>query len=83
MAKKVKKKPMAAAISEDIDDLNKDDKLELIQHEFKLAKKAQPDYKKETAELRTYTVDLPENPDIADLSKINKLYAIAQSFSSR
>jgi len=82
---KIKKTAMRAAdmLSDDIDELVEEDKLDLIKHEFSLAKKSKPNYVHEIKELKTYMVFLPENPDIVDLSKINKLYAIAQSFSSR
>jgi hypothetical protein len=59
------------------------DKLDLLKQEYKLATAARPDYEAAKAELRSYFVELPHNPDLKDISKINKLYATAQSFSSR
>jgi hypothetical protein len=83
MSKKVKKKPMAATVSGDIDDLNEKDKLAFLRKEHELAKATTPKYEVAKDEINKYIVDLPKNPDYADLSEINKLYAIAQSYSSR
>jgi hypothetical protein len=83
MPKKVKKQPMAATVTGDIDDLSTADKLSFLKKEYDTAIKVKPKYKKLKKEIATYKVELPTNPDIADLSKINKLYAITQSFSSR
>jgi hypothetical protein len=83
MSKKVKKKPMAATVSGDIDELNEKDKLSFMKKEYKLARDTIPNYEVAKNEMNKYIVDLPQNPDYQDLSEINKLYALAQSYSSR
>jgi len=80
---KVKKQPMSATLTGDIDDLEEDDKLAFLKKEYDLAVKTAPDYSAQREEIDTYRVDLPKTPDYTELSKINKLYAITQSFFSR
>jgi len=79
----VKKKPMDATLSDDPEDMNEKDKVSLIKEEYKIAKSACPNYRSEKDEIQGYLVELPHSPDFKDLSSINKLYAIAQSWSSR
>ncbi len=74
---------MSASVDSSVDSLFVDDKLDLLKDLYKLAIDLIPDYREAREELNQYVVDLPENPDIADLSKINKLYALAQAYSSR
>jgi len=83
MSKKVKKQHMAATISGDIDELNEKDKLSFLKKEYALATETIPDYAFAKQEMQKYIVELPQNPDYADLSEINKLYALTQSYSSR
>ena len=83
MSKKIKKQHMAATVSGDVDDLNEKDKISFLKKEYKLAQDTLPNYAVAKEEMRKYIVDLPQNPDYADLSEINKLYALAQSYSSR
>jgi hypothetical protein len=83
MAKKIKKDHMAATVSGDIDELNEKDKLAFLKKEYKVARDTAIDYNKAKKEIQRYLVDLPKNPDYADLSEINKLYAETQSYSSR
>jgi hypothetical protein len=83
MTKKIKKNHMAATVTGDIDDLNEKDKLSFLKKEYKTAQDTVIDYDKAKEEIRKYIVDLPKNPDYQDLSEINKLYALAQSYSSR
>jgi len=83
MPKVIKKTPMQAMLSADPEDLSEKDKLSLMREEYKIAINTIPDYLKEKKEIGAYFVELPTKPDIKDLSKINKLYAITQSFLSR
>lgn len=83
MSKKVKKNPMAATLTGDVDDLEEKEKLSFLKKEYALAIKTMPDYAAMKKELNTYQVELPKTPDYIDLSAINELYAIAQSYSSR
>lgn len=83
MAIIVKKDPMKAAASLDVDDLSKEDKMDLLKHEYNLAVTNAVDYEARKKEMREYLVFLPEGVKHGDLSKVNKLYAIAQSFMSR
>lgn len=83
MSKIVKKKPMEARLSTEPEDLDEKDKLALLKEEYKVAVQTTPDYEKAKSEIRQYLVELPTDPDLKDLSKINKLYAMTQSFSSR
>jgi hypothetical protein len=72
-----------AKVTGEPENLNEKDKLSVLQAEYTIAKSAVPNYETLKKELSTYSVELPTNPDIGELSKINKLYAIAQSFASR
>jgi hypothetical protein len=83
MTLKLKKKPMAAVVSTDIEDLAAKDKLTLVKAEYRVAVEASPDYDQLKAEIETYKVNLLSDPDIPQLSAINKLYAETQSYSSR
>jgi hypothetical protein len=83
MSKIIKKQPMAAMLSADPEDLSEKDKLALLKEEYKVAVQTTPDYLKAKTEIGQYFVELPTNPDLKDLSEINKLYAMTQSFSSR
>jgi len=74
---------MAATVTGDIDDLNEKDKLSFMKKEYKLAQNTIIDYAAAKLEIQKYIVDLPKNPDYQDLSEINKLYALTQSYSSR
>lgn len=79
---KVIAKP-ASGPSNNPDHMEEKDKLDLVRNEYRVARQAAPDYEKHKAEMGTYRVELPTNVDYKDLSEINKLYAITQSFSSR
>ena len=83
MSTKVKKDYMHTIISGDIDSLSTKDRRSMLKDEYTLAIRILPDYAAATAEMLKYTIDLPQNPDYSDLSEINKLYALAQSYSSR
>lgn len=74
---------MAATLTGDVDDLEEKEKLSFLKKEYALAIKTMPDYAAMKKELNTYQVELPKTPDYIDLSAINELYAIAQSYSSR
>jgi len=74
---------MAATVSGDIEDLNEKDKLSFLKKEYKLAKETAIDYDTAKSEINSYMVELPLKPDYVDLSEINKLYALTQSYSSR
>ena len=76
-------KQAEAGISGSVDAMDKDDKLKALHVQFRLAKSVMPDYDLFRKELNTYSVDLPEHVDIPDLSKVNKLYSIIQSFFTR
>ena len=79
----VKNEHDAPGLSREPEDMSEQDKLDLLKEEYKLALHACPDYTAAKNELRTYFVELPTKPDLRDISKINKLYSIAQSFLSR
>lgn len=83
MVTKVKKTKKASGATGDAEELAVDDKLAVLQANYTHAKKVLPDYKALNKELGSYDVGLPEEVDIPDISKINKLYAIAQSYISR
>lgn len=83
MALIVKKEAKASGATGSVDSMNKEDKLETISTTYKTVRSTTPNYKALEEELDSYEVELPEEVDIIDISKINKLYAIAQSFLTR
>jgi hypothetical protein len=83
MAIKIRKRAKTSGVTGDPEELNVDDKLAVLKQNTAHARKLLPKYIDLQEELDSYTVDLPEEVDIPDISKINKLYAIAQSFISR
>jgi hypothetical protein len=83
MSLKLKLTKDVPRISTDLEDLEPKDKLSLIKADYKLAVKHCPDYAAEKLELRGYFVEAPAAPSLNDISDINKLYAMTQSFSSR
>ena len=83
MSLKVKRTIPGSIISESVSDLSKKDKHDLLKHEYALAKQHAIDYETKKQEMKEYEVLLPETIKLGDLSKINKLYAMAQSFMSR
>jgi len=80
---KIKKSNSALRPSSKPDALDEEDKLDVIKQEYQLAQDSLVDYAYYKTEMEKYRVELPVKPDFKDLSKINKLYAIAQSYSSR
>jgi len=83
MTKKIKKNYAATVVTGDLDELNEKDKLSFLKQEYKVAKDTVIDYARAKAEIQKYIVQLPTHPDYVDLSEINTLYALAQSYSSR
>lgn len=83
MSKLIKKNHMAATVTGDIDDLNEKDKLAFLKKEYKLAQDTIINYDMAKVEMQEYIIELPKNPDYVDLSEVNKLYALTQSYSSR
>ena len=83
MSLKVIKEAKASGATGSVASISKADKLEAIAIMYKTVKNTTPDYEAMEEELNTYDVELPEEMDIPDISKINKLYAIAQSFLTR
>ena len=83
MGIKVRKRAKTSGVTGDPEELDVGDKKEVLKHNFAHAKKTLPDYEAIQEELDTYTIELPEEVDIPDISKINKLYAITQSYISR
>lgn len=83
MALKVKKTIPGSIISESVSELSKEDKRDLLKREYALAKQHSIDYDMKKQEMKDYEVLLPETIKLGDLSKVNKLYAMAQSFMSR
>jgi hypothetical protein len=80
---KVSFKPSRLSPTADPDDMTEEDKGGYIKVQLKLVSSQVPDYIELKKEIDSYIIELPTQPDIKDLSKINKLYAIAQSFLSR
>lgn len=83
MSLKVTKEEKASGATGSVASMSKVDKLETIMTLYKTVKNTTPNYEALEDELNTYDVELPEEVDIPDISKINKLYAIAQSFLTR
>ena len=65
------------------ENLDPDDKLEVIKTYLAQARDSVPDYVGLEKELESYVIELPQEVSMLDLSKMNKLYAIAQSFYTR
>lgn len=65
------------------ENLDLDDKMEVIKVYLAQAKDSVPDYVNLERELAGYVIELPQEISMLDLSKMNKLYAIAQSFFTR
>lgn len=65
------------------DYMDRESRKDLIKTLNKLAHRNKLDYGFLSNELDSYTPGVPENPDISDLSEINKTYALAQSYFSR
>lgn len=65
------------------DALESKDKLETIKIKLRLLLATLPNYVQHREEIDSYDVELPHIVDLVDLSKMNKLYAITQSFFSR
>jgi len=80
---KVHKDKDASLINPDADGLNTSDKLGLLKEEYRLASSRSPAYDDLKEEMKEYIVKPPFDPDFANLSEINKLYALAQSYASR
>jgi hypothetical protein len=83
MSLTVKKTEPIIAISTDVDDMTESDKLALLKQEYGTARSTAIDYANVRKEIEQYMVMLPADPSIADISEINKLYALAQSYLSR
>jgi hypothetical protein len=83
MTKLIKKDHMAATLTGDVDDLNEKDKLSFLKKEYIVARKTCIAYDKAKKEVQEYMIELPVNPDFVNLSEINALYALTQSYSSR
>lgn len=85
MGLKVIKDHMAAKLDGDPEDLEQKDRLALMKSQYKLAMDTHPDYDAAKKEITKYLVELPKNlaHNVSNLSKINRLYAEAQSYSSR
>jgi len=83
MALIVKKEVKVSGATGSVDSMTKKDKLEAIMTMYKTVNDTMPNYEALEEELNGYDVELPEEVDIPDVSKINKLYAIAQSFLTR
>lgn len=83
MSRKVKMEEKSIGATGSVDSISKNDKLEAIAKMYKMVKEATPDYEALEEEFNSFEVELPETIDIPDISKINQLYAIAQSFLTR
>jgi len=66
-----------------LDELTTKGKKNVLSEEYNMAMNIVPDYDRLKKEIEGYLVALPESIDIQDLSKINELYAHAQSYFSR
>lgn len=80
---KLKVKKDTSLINADVDAMNTDDKYDFLKAEYKVASTNSPNYDKLKDEMKEYIVSPPINPDYSNLSEINKLYAMAQSYASR
>lgn len=65
------------------ENLELDDKMEVIKTYLTQAKDSLPDYAGLEQELVGYVIELPQEISMLDLSKMNKLYAISQAFFTR
>jgi hypothetical protein len=91
MAKVQKKKDRTKSPEEKLDhkltgkfeDLSQEDKLQVLQGQYKIAAGATPDYDQLRVEMDEFDADLPSDPDVTDFSTINALYATCQSYLSR
>lgn len=83
MGKKIKKRKDLIKVTGDIDDLSTEQKLDFAKKEFEIAKQAKPNYKVLTEEIQQYIPQLPKDPTLVNLKKINKIYAETQSYLSR
>lgn len=66
-----------------IESFSDEDRVDTIKQKYKLAKDLLPNYEELKKELSRYNVDLPTEFTMHDLSKVNKLYSIAQEYCSR
>lgn len=92
MAIKIKKSPPTAKEKEEeikhsmsggTESIDPDNQLAIISKLFKHAAKVEVNYESLKKEMEDYNVDLPENPDIINVSEMNEKYALAQSGFSR
>lgn len=65
------------------ENLDTEDKLDVIKTYLAKAKDSVPDYETLEQELLGYIIELPQEVSMIDLSNMNKLYAIAQAFYTR
>lgn len=79
----IKKREKASGATGEPDNMNRNDKLSVLKTNFVYATKYIPDYDELNKEISEYNVELPSNYDVPNISEINKLYAITQSYISR
>lgn len=86
---KIKKEPLPPnkqymnKVRGDQDDMSDRDRVEVMKREYTIALAADLDYVQLRAEMAEYNVSLPKNPDLVNLSEINRKYALAQSYLTR
>lgn len=80
---KIKRSKDASLINTDVDALTTEDKFDFLKEEYKVASNSAPAYVELKDEIQKYVVKPPFDPDFTNLSEINKLYALAQSYASR
>lgn len=66
-----------------VENMDKEDKLVAMKVCYNQAVQVVPDYDNLKKEMNSYSVNLPSDPSISDLSEINKTYAIVQGYLSR
>lgn len=66
-----------------VDKMSDKDAVEVLKEEYKILMSSTLDYTTLYQEIEKYNVSLPEEPDVVDLSDINKRYALAQSALTR
>lgn len=79
----IKKQEKMPTVLGSVGNVSRSDRLDIIKERYKHAKSVTPNYGELYTELEGYAVSMPETVDFPDISLINKLYAIAQSYLSR
>jgi len=75
--------PSARISLDDLEKMSDADKFEIIKYVYDVAKKSKPDYDAIMAEIAEYDIELPMSDADINFPKIKKLFAIAQSYTTR